>query len=213
MMPPKDVAPSDLWLALSKRPRPHRTVEFPTKDGSVGQLALWILTEHELHTCRANAATEARNRLGERSKEGSEVAYEEIYRNELIVQLVCMACRNISDMRVPAFPTAAIARQCLLTDEFWFLYQAYSLFRAESGPMLSELTPAEMNAWLKVLQEGGSRVPLARLGLEAVIDLLMHSVASQTSSSTGSGSAGLPPDASLPLPTALAGDPLPANPI
>jgi hypothetical protein len=201
MMPPKaaSIAPSDLFLAIAKRPRPHTTVPFPAKDGSVGDLALQLLTIDELHTARVNASKEAKARLGDDGKAG-DLAYEELYREEQFVQLVVMACRT-KDLGMAAFPSAAAVRKYLGTDEVGMLVQAYTAFRAEQGPMLSELTVPEMNAWLKVLQEGGSRVPLSRLGLEALQELVMHLASLLKISSTASGSYTLPADESSPTPS------------
>jgi hypothetical protein len=192
MLPPKNVQPSELWQTLAKRPRPTKTIEFPCKDGSsVGRTCLWILTEDELHTCRKNAREEAVARLGT-TAQPSELAYEEIYRNELYVQLACMACRAPENLLVPSFPTPPIARKVLTTDEWGSIVAAYNAFRVEAGPMLSELTPAEMEAWLKTLQEGASRLPLAsRLSPEALIDLILFLVSKLTSLQADSGSPGL----------------------
>lgn len=186
--PPKDVASSDLWRRLSERPRPSKPFKLTCKDGFDFEIVLWVLTESELHFCRANAQKVAQEILGGEQKSGN-LGYEEIFQNELIVQLVCLACRAAEDPQFPAFPSPKFARQKLTTDEFGVLASAYSEFRREAGPMLSELTAAEMEAWIRVLKDGASRVPLARLSSEAKSDLILHLV--QTFS-TATGSAGSP---------------------
>ena len=60
------------------------------------------------------------------------------------------------------------------------------------------MTVPTMDAWIRRLQEGASGVPLAQLSLEALRDLLMHSVSLLATSPTGSGSAGSPPPESSP---------------
>jgi hypothetical protein len=198
-MPPK-IQPSELWLQLIARPRPTTTVEFPTRSGTVGKVKIWILNEEELHGCRKDARDEAVSRIGSDPK--GDTAFEDIYRNELVIQLLCRACRAVEDpQHVPAFPTPSIARKVLLTDEWAVLFDAYNKYRAESGPMISEMTVPEMNAWIRELQEGGSRVPLARMSSEGLTDLVMHLVALHTNSSTGNGSAGSQPDESSPTET------------
>ncbi len=190
--PPKNVEPSALWVKLTERPRPMKFIDFPSKGGSPGKLALRILTESELHVCRANATNTAKELLGGESRSG-DMGYEDIYRNELAVQLVTVGCRaaEYPDGMIPAFPSAKDARKKLTSDEFAVLAMAYKAFQVESGPILSELTKDEMEAWIKLLQEGGSRVPLAHLSGEAQTDLIMFLVSMLPTSQTASGSAGL----------------------
>jgi hypothetical protein len=209
--PPKDVAPSDLWLKLTQRPRPKTVVPFPSKDKtiggeSIGDVALWVLTESELHSVRANADKVAKEFCGATSKSG-DLGYEDAYRNEAVFQLVCIACRNPSNLSQPAFVHPKLARQILTTDEIAQLAMAYNAFRLESGPLVSEMTAEEMEAWLQVLREGGSRVPLARLSGEALSDLVMFLV-SKLTPSTGTGSAGSPPGEPSPEPPHLKGSDL-----
>ena len=205
-MPPKDVPPSELWHALTQRPRPTTTIEFPTKSGVIGRTKIQVLTEAELHECRRDARVEA-NLLAPDSKPG-DTAWEDIYRNELMVQLVCRACRAIEDPtgKVPTFPSPKAAKQILVSDEWAALFMAYSTFRAESGPMLSELTPIEMEAWIRVLQEGGSAAPLSRMNEDATRQLVLHLVSKLKTSSTVNGSPGSPQDDSSPTTTENSND-------
>jgi hypothetical protein len=199
MNPPKDIEPSALWLALTTRPRPHTIIDFPASKipgggnaQSPGKLALWVLTERELHDCRANAERAAKEMLKDGDAKVGSLGYEDIYRNELVFELVYCACRDAQDLTRPAFLHPKLARNILTTDEVAVLLDAYSLFRAESGPVVSEMTEAEMEAWIRMLQEGGSRVPLAKLSGEAKSDLILLLVKNR---STATGSAGSPPDA------------------
>lgn len=193
--PPKDVAPSDLWQKLSERPRPTTTIPFPVRAGaqSPGDLVLWVLTEAEMSSIRARSDVEAKRMLSGDIKPG-DLGYAEIFRNEMFVQLVALAARNPAAPEFPAFPTAQGLRAKCTTDEIGSIAMAYGQFRAEQGPVVSELTEPQMEAWLKVLQEGASRVPLALLSGEALIDLIMFLVSKVGTSPTGSGSAGSPPD-------------------
>lgn len=195
--PPANVEPSALWIALTKRPRPHTLIDFPASKlpgGAVGEspgkLALWVLTEHELHECRANAERAAKELLKDDDAKQGNLGYEDIYRNELAFELVYQACRTPDDLNRPVFLHPKLTRKLLTTDEIAVLLDAYNIFRAESGPMLSEMTPAEMEAWIRMLQEGGSRVPLAKLSGEAKSDLILLLVKKL---SMHTGSAGSPP--------------------
>lgn len=202
--PPKGEEPSELWLALEKRPRPSTLIDFPCAAGetSPGKLALVVLTESERHQARANAGAVARELVKgsdrERQDAGllSDASYLDIYNSELSVQLVVQACRNPKDIRFPAFPSPRHARQALTTDDFGLLAQSYEQFRLSRGPYLSEMTHAEFEAWLKVLQEGASRVPLAQLSGEALKDLVMFLVSKIRA--MGTSSATSQPDGSSP---------------
>ena len=196
MSGPPNVEPSELWMALEKRPRPSKLIPFPVRAGeeSPGQLALVVLTESERHQARANAGAVARELCPGASP--NDAAYLDVYRSELAIQLVVLACRNPKDeqLRFSTFPTAKHARQVLTTDEFTQLALAYDQFRTECGPVISELTPDECEAWLKALTEGAGRVPLVQHSGEALIDLVMFLVS--RIQSMGISSAGSPPDAS-----------------
>lgn len=191
--PPKDVSPGDLFRRLSERPRPTKAFTLPRLDGFEFNVVLRVLTENELHFCRANAQKASKEFLGGEQKVG-DLGYEEIYQNDVIVQLVCIACRDAEDPKFPAFPSAKAARLVLTTDEFAVLAAAYNEFRRESGPILSEITPSEMESWIRVLKEGASRVPLARLSGEAKSDLIL---ALMEKLSIATGSAGSPRDGSF----------------
>lgn len=199
--PPNDVAPSDLWIKLTERPRPTCDFQMPgvDKDGQpLPSCKLWVLTESELHVCRAQADAAAKVILRGEYKAG-DLGYEDIYRNELSVQLVAQAARNPKNVIFPAFQSAKHARQALTTDEFAAFAEAYVTFRRESGPLIADMSPDEMDAWLEVLIKGGSAVPLARLEFQVVTALLMHSLSKAPNSSTGSGSAGSPQNESQPV--------------
>src|SRR6185312_12030135 len=76
----------------------------------------------------------------------------------------------------PVFQTLAEVRENLTDDEAGIVLSAYSIFRKEIGPVISELTPDEMEAWIEVLERGVSRFPLSRFTGEALMDLLMYAV-------------------------------------
>jgi hypothetical protein len=206
--PPKDADPSELWQKLTERPRPTCDFQFPGKDKNGNPLPpakLWVLREAELHACRANASKVAKEMVGEAGKVG-DLGYEEIYRNEMATEMVALCVRAHDDPTFPGFPSAKAVRQRLTTDEIALIAGAYTQFRVESGPMISELTPVEMEAWLKVLQEGASRVPLARCSGEALSDLVMFLVSKIATPSTDTGSAGSPPSESSPPASELVDD-------
>lgn len=196
--PSADKAPADLWTLLTELPRPHTEVPFPRKHPVTGEpltekVAIWVLTEAELMSARAAADAYAKEMLSNPQKSGdANLGYQEIFRNECIVEVICRACRNVKDLKAPAFPNPMLARKFLTSDEFSVLFQAYCDFQAECGPILSHMTREEMNAWIDRLMEGASLVPLAALSSGARNQLLLHSVSLLQQSRTGSGSPGAP---------------------
>jgi hypothetical protein len=205
MTVPKESHASELWLKLSQRPRPTTRVPFPTRAGAepLGDLLLWVLTEDELHAVRSNAQRTARAKLLDGAPIGAELnyGYEDIYRNELQVELIALSARDVDNPIFPVFDNAASARKKLTSDEFAILASAYTQWRLECGPILREVSEAELEGWLKVLQAGASRLPLARLSGEALIDLVLFLVSRLQASSSATGSAGSPPDGSSTDPT------------
>lgn len=192
--PPNDVAPADLWIKLTERPRPTCDFQMPgaDKDGQpLPFCKLWIMTEHELHLARAQADLYAKKVLLGENKVG-DLGYADIYRNELFVQLVAAAARNPNNIIFPVFNSPKHAREKLTSDELTAFAEAYNIFRRHSGPLISDMTKDEMDAWIDVLMKGGSAVPLARLEFHAVTALLEHSVSLLRNSLTDNGSAGSP---------------------
>lgn len=196
--PPPNVEPTELWLRLTQRPRPFTVIDFPPSKlpggkptDPIGKVAIRVLTEHELHECMANAQRAAKEYLkGDTDAKQGNLGYEDIYRNELTFELIYNCCRDPNDINRPVFLHPKLTRKFLTTDELAVLLDAYHLFRSESGPIISEMTVEEMDAWIAKLREGGSRVPLARLSGEAKSDLILYLLEKL---STLTGSAGSPP--------------------
>jgi hypothetical protein len=203
--PPNDVKPADLWLKLSERPRPATEIDFPAKnkDGSpLGKCKLRVLTENENNLARAQADIVAREIMKAGAPKPGEFSYgyEDIYRNECAVQLVAMACRNVENENFPLFPSAKHARAICTTDELGILAQAYQQFRVHSGPLLTEMTADEMEAWLASLQKGGADAgPLVSWDGVTLRQFIMFLVSKVSTSSTDTGSAGSPQDEPSPV--------------
>lgn len=195
-------SPSELWTLLTTLPRPHKEVVFPRKHPVTGEplterVAVWVLTEAELMQARAAADQYAKATLKDPQKSGdANLGYQEIYRNQCIVEAVCRAYRRPGELHIPAFPNPDLARKYITSDEFLVLFTAYCDFQAEAGPIVSYMDKDEMNAWIDRLAEGGSLVPLAALSSDARNRLLLHLVSLLRPSPTGSGSPGPQPDAS-----------------
>lgn len=188
--------PSELWVKLTELPRPlSDEYTFHARGVDVGTLRFWVLTSQELSSVRVEAARETKKLYGEDAVKGN-LAYEEELEEQKALHLLQLACRQPTDPRFPTFIRAADVRAQLTDDEITVALTAYAQFRRASGPVISELTPDEMEAWIKVLAEGGSRFPLARASGEVLTDLTMYLVSKLHTFVTPTSSAGSLPDGS-----------------
>lgn len=199
--PPDNIPPDELFVALTKRPRPGKLVDLPINDAltgkSIGQVWMSPLTQEELLAAKAEAT-----RLGKAlTKDNLDpreyvVGHEQIFQELCGCEILYRACRRAAMQSVLFFPTPADVRKKLSGDEVAVLIQAYAIVQVELGPLISTMSTVEMDAWLKRLGEGASALPLAWLSLEQRTALLMHSASRLLTLPTGNGSAGPPADES-----------------
>jgi hypothetical protein len=195
--PPAAADPETLWAKITQLPRATTDLAFPRRHPTTGEMfeqtvKLWVLTEAELMGARAAAEKFAKELLsdGDLATSGH-LGYADIYRNELVVELMCRAVRS-DNVAIPFFPSPKAARQYVTSDEWTVLFNAYCDFQLESGPILAHMDEATMNAWVEKLMEGARRSPLARLSSAQRDALLMHTASLLRQSLTGSGSLGEP---------------------
>jgi hypothetical protein len=193
--PPSHLTASELWLALQPTPRPHRVVDFPRKtpDGTpVGQVAMWPLSQEE--HCMATAAAEkyVRRLLPETKKDA--LGYENLYGNAVATEMMFLACRDMRDITRPAFPSAQAIREVLTVDETAVLFEHYLSVQLEVGPIVSQMSTKQYEAWIARLVEGQNAFPFDLMS-SAVQKALLRRMASQLRSlQTATFSAGSPPD-------------------
>lgn len=195
--PPNGVPADELWARITSVPRPSRLVDIPRNDvngNPVGQVLMQVLSQAEQNMCAANAEEFAKKRMKlAYSREEQNIGYEDVYRNEAATQVICMAARSKEDPRVQAFPSADKMRVAFTSDEIAVLLQSYMMVQRELGPIVSRMSPEEMDAWIEKLQEGGAAFPLVLLSSEAKNDLVMHLVSRLSDSSTDTSSPGSQP--------------------
>jgi hypothetical protein len=196
--PAKNADASELWIKLTELPRPvSAKFAFRAKGKDVGDMVFWVLTAGELSRSHAAANRSAKELIDDPDAKVGNLAYEEIYQDQKAIHLMSLACRQPDDPRFPTFLSAEDVRNNLTDDEIAVALQAYGSFRRESGPIISETTPEEMEAWIQLLSEGASRFPLARASGEVQTDLVMYLIEKlKRASSTATSSAGSPPEGS-----------------
>lgn len=223
-LPPSDIAPDALWVALQQMPRPQRVVDYPRLDPvtgkPAGKVTLRVLSQAELMSAAAATDKYTIDTL-KRSPKKDETShgYEAIYNNESTVQLLFRAvyrARQVGPetwepVNLPFFPSPDAIRGVdgstgLTQEELATLLRMYFVVQRELGPIVDRMTPEEADAWIDRLAEGGSAFPLASLESDAVTDLVMHMVRLLRPSSTGITSSGSPPDERSSEPTKPSSD-------
>ncbi len=177
-MPPKDIEPSALFLKLTQS-RPHKLVDLPRKgpDGEpIGQVAMWILTQEELIAVAAESERKTRKLLGSDipGKEQAKTGYDDVYQNTAACELLFKACRDADDPTKPAFRTPSEIQKAFSNDEIGVLQFAYLTVQSELGPIESQLSDDEFEAWVRVLAEGASALPFAALSWGALTALALR---------------------------------------
>lgn len=196
--PPEDIDASDLWLALTTLPRPHRIVPMPRNipgtDQPVGELAMWPLSQEEHHESNAFAEATVKGLLKESAKKDeANLGYQNLFANELAVQQLWRACRNPKNLERPAFPSPKAMRMRVTSDEIGVLYNHFLTTQVELGPIVTRLEEDEYEAWVRRLAEGGQAFPFDSLSWD-LRTILVRTMASQLVAYwTVTSSAGSPP--------------------
>ena len=166
---------ADLWAQIIAMPRPHRVVDFPRTgdDGEpVARLVMQVLRQEEQITAAVETERFTKKMIKDipRADEAKR-AYDDIYNNQGACEILFLACRQTDNLTRPFFPSSSAIRQSLTPDEVGVLYRSYLVIQDEVGPIVANISDDEREAWIVRLQQGGSRVPLASLSLEALTDL------------------------------------------
>lgn len=192
------------FARLAKRSRPYVPFTFHKREDEevATEAVLVVLSESEMQECFAEAQkfadAKTREKTGDATNHSSKFGWAEVYEDEKIVQVMTLAMREVGypkeDLRF--VPNPKMLRDALNSDELGVLNRAYQNLRADSGPIISQVSSDDAEAWIQALMEGGKRSPLSRLSSEGLTDLVMHLVARLKSSSTTSGLSGSPADVS-----------------
>lgn len=196
--PPTDISPSELWVALTQIPRPWKVVDFPRIDPitkeSVGQLAIWVLTQEEQIAASAEADRVAKQLLKDPQRDGdANIGYSNVYGNEATVQVLYRACRDVKDVMRPVFPSASMLRKHLSVDEISVLAVLYMQVQGTIGPIVASMSAEEEKLWIGRLADAGDVFPTAALSLREMEALLLSSAKQLVSFWTATSSAGSAP--------------------
>lgn len=207
MASPPDMDPSELWLALTQMPRPHRRVDLPrcipgTKT-PIGEVLIQVLTQEEQMAVNAEADRFTKKLLQDPQKrDEANLGYQHTFSNEVALQILYRVCRDVNDVNRPAFPSPKLMRQFLTADEVGVMFQQYMVVQLELGPIVADMSDEEMEAWIRRIASGGSAFPFVSLSPEQQTRLVLFMASRLCSLWTAMSSAGLPPDDPTPSETA-----------
>ncbi len=199
MGPPEDVEASDLWIALTALPRPHRIVPMPRNmpgtNEPVGELAMWPLSQEEHHMSNAAAEETVKRMLKETpKKDDANFGYKNLFENEIAVQQLWRACRDPKNLERPAFPSPKALRLNVTADEIGVLYNHFLTTQVELGPIVTRLEEDEFEAWVRRLADGGKSSPFDSLSWDLRTTLVRTMASRLVDSWTATSSAGSPPE-------------------
>lgn len=195
----KELDASDLWLALTALPRPHKLVPFPRNlpgtNTPVGEIAIWPLTQEEQMAANAEADRFTKKLLKDpQQKDQANLGYHHTYSNEVAVQVLFRACRDAKNLERAAFPSPTLMRQRLSTDEIGVLFNQYCTVASEIGPIVAYMSKEERESMIVRLADGGSAFPFDSLSWEQQRDLVSFMASQLLSCWTAMCSLGSPPD-------------------
>lgn len=221
--PPEEVPAGELWQLLQSLPRPMRKVPFPRtlpgSDEPIGEIVIWPLTQEEHHQANVAAEIEVRRRMGDEApkKDDADIAYQNLVANEIAVQQLWRACRDVNDpVKLAAFPAPKVLRMSLTQDEVGVLYNHFLTTQVELGPIITRLEPAEYEAWVRRLAEGGAAFPFDLLSWDQRTTLVRTMASQLVSFWTATSSAGQQPDETstdLSQPSETDDEPKPSRPV
>lgn len=197
--PPDNIDASELWLALTQLPRPHKLVDIPRclpgTNISVGQVAMWPLSQEETMACNAEADRFTKKLMQDPQKrEEANLGYQHTYANEVAVQILSRVCRDVNDLKKAAFPSPKQMRSTFTADEIGVMFSQYLTVQLELGPIVADMSEEEMEAWIRKIASGGSAFPFVSLSPDLQSRLVLYMAVQYSNLQTAKSSAGSQPD-------------------
>lgn len=193
----EELTPSALWLELTKIPRPTREIPVPRckpdTDEPIGSVMIWPLTQEEQMAANAEADRFTKQLLKDpQRKDEANLGYHHTFTNEVAIQVLWRACRDVDDIARPAFPSPRHMRETFTTDEIGVLFSNYCTVQSEVGPIFVQMSEEEYEALIVRLVEGGSAFPFDGLSWELQRALVRFMASRLVNCWTAMSSHGLP---------------------
>lgn len=176
--PPKDVAPSALFLKLLEMPQPGEVIDFPRKgpDGKpIDKIRIAVL-DSEYHDKAREKATRHFIDKGYTPEQLKSLTMREVLSDRIAKELLVFACEtaveqftddNGNPIYGKIFHSAEEVGK-LRAQELEVLFNAYLLVQDKFGPREHN---TDVDAWVKRLAEGGQHFPLLSLDLPELVNL------------------------------------------
>lgn len=166
-----DPEPTNLWLALTALPRPHKLIPLPRNlpgtNEPVGEVAMWPLKQDELMNANAEADRYTKKLLQDpQRKDEANLGYHHTFANESALQILFRACRVPEDVTRSAFPSPGLMRKEFTTEEIGVLFAQYLTVQLELGPIVAYMTPEEMEAMILRITADATHFPFDSLSWE-----------------------------------------------
>lgn len=199
-IPPKDTDPSELFILLTSETPPHRIVDLPRKrlDGEpVGRVAMRPLTQAEMISVAAESARRCATMMGAgTARSNGADSSSDLYNNIAACEILFRACKDVADttLKRGAFKTPHEIEKAFSNDEIGVLHHNYLTMKYEIGPIIAAMEDDEIDAWVRVLAEGASAVPLDALSWGALTRLILSMASRLAPLLTDKYSLGAPAD-------------------
>jgi hypothetical protein len=193
--PPTDISAAELYLKLSE-PKPSEVFDWPRNgpDGKpVRRVRVQVLSMKEHELARIEGHRKIKKTYGLKSEDMSDAIIREVAGDAVARELIAMACVHVEpapgtehdEERGPRYPRMfrdADHVSELTAHEVLVLFNAYILTQDKFGPFERSVeSEADVDRWIKRLEEGGSEFPLLSLSLPQLVTLAF-SLAARTSS-------------------------------
>jgi len=193
----EEMSPTDLWVALTALPRPSREIPVPrNKEGTeepIGTIRVWPLTQEEQMAANAEADSFTKKLLKDpQKKEEANLGYHHTFTNEMAVQVLFRACRDVDNIKRAAFPSPQLMRATFTTDEIGVMFNTYATVQSELGPIRAHMTTEETEGFILRLRDGGSAFPFDSISWEQQRSLVLGMACRLVDCWTAISSAGLP---------------------
>ncbi len=177
--PPSDVAPSELFAKLLERPFPSEVFDFPR--AGAGKIRIRVLSQEDQDRARVTAHRKMRERNKDISGQEFEgMVMREVVGDAIAREIIAIAClteksavtdQNGNPVYGRIFPDGDSVSK-LMPDEVAVLWRAWQLVQRKFGPLPSNV---DALAWIRILKEGASALPLARLSWPDAVEIIMSS--------------------------------------
>lgn len=184
--------PHEFFAKITQLPRPFELVECSIRNQKF-DVAIWILTQQESISAQAEALRKADKLLG-KLEGGTKTDETEVYFLQRSAELLSKACRMPEELDKPFFRTSKDVLEYLTQDEIATLINQYVMVQSKLGPWISQLTEAEMEAWIQRIIAGGKTDFLGSATPVQLIALVIYLVNQLSKSQTSNSLSSLPQD-------------------